>query len=109
MQREGGEVLPEMTEEQRTAALERAREARRLRAEIKHLLKTGSLTFAEVLARADEDDLIAGTKIQAIVVSMPHMGKVSTKRLLEEIGVADNRTIRGLGTNQRNALLAYFS
>jgi len=109
MQREGGHVLPEMTDEQRAAALARAREARRLRAEVKHLLKTGSLSFAEVLERADEDDLIAGTKIQAIVVSMPHMGKVSTKRLLEEIGIADNRTIRGLGTHQRSALLEYFS
>jgi hypothetical protein len=109
MQLEGGNVLPEMTEEQRSEALARAREARRTRAEIKHLLQSGSLSFEDVLDRADEDDLVAGTKIQAIVVSMPHMGKVSTKRLLEEIGIADNRTIRGLGSNQRRALLEYFS
>ncbi|MEN8040301.1 MAG: integration host factor, actinobacterial type [Actinomycetota bacterium] len=98
-----------MTDEQRAAALARAGEARRLRAEIKQLLKTGSLTFRDVLDRAEDDDLVAGTKIQAIVVSMPGMGKVSTKRLLEEIGIADNRTIRGLGSNQREALLERFS
>jgi hypothetical protein len=102
-------VLPEMTEEQRAAALDRAREARRTRAEIKQLLKSGSISFSDVLQRAEEDDLVAGTKIQAIVVSMPHMGKVSTKRLLEDIGIADNRTIRGLGSNQRKALLEYFT
>lgn len=102
-------MLPEMTEEQRAAALARAGEARRKRAELKQLLKTGSLSFADVLERAAEDDLIAGTKIQAVVVSMPHMGKVGTKRLLEEIGIADNRTIRGLGPNQRKALLEHFS
>lgn len=102
-------ALPEMTEEQRTAALARAGEARRLRAEIKQLLKTGSLSFADVLERAAANDLVAGTKIQAIVVSMPGMGKVSTKRLLEEIGVASNRTIRGLGRKQREALLERFS
>lgn len=102
-------MLPEMTDEQRTAALARAGEARRKRAEIKHLLKTGSISFSDVLDRAEDDDLVAGTKIQAIVVSMPHMGKVSTKRLLEEIGIADNRTIRGLGPNQRKALLEHFS
>ena len=102
-------MLPEMTEEQRSAALARAREARRTRAEIKQLLKSGSLTIVDVFERAEEDDLVAGTKIQAIIVSMPHMGKVTTKRLLEEIGIADNRTIRGLGTNQRRALLEYFS
>ncbi len=102
-------MLPEMTDEQRAAALARAGEARRKRAEIKHLLKSGSISFSDVLDRAEEDDLVAGTKIQAIVVSMPHMGKVSTKRLLEEIGIADNRTIRGLGPNQRSALLEHFS
>lgn len=109
MPRKGGTVLPEMTDEQRAAALARAGEARRKRAEIKHLLKSGSISFSDVLDRAEEDDLVAGTKIQAIVVSMPHMGKVSTKRLLEEIGIADNRTIRGLGPNQRKALLEHFS
>ncbi len=102
-------ALPEMTDEQRAAALARAGEARRKRAEIKQLLKTGSLNLEDVFVRAEEDDLIAGTKIQAIVLSMPHMGKVTTKRLLEDIGIADNRTIRGLGTNQRRALLEYFS
>jgi excinuclease UvrABC nuclease subunit len=109
MQPEGGSVLPEMTEEQRNAALARAREARRTRAEIKQLLKSGSLTLSDVFERAEVDDLVAGTKIQAIVVSMPRMGKVSTKRLLEDIGIADNRTIRGLGSNQRKALLEHFS
>jgi hypothetical protein len=102
-------VLPETTDEQRAAALARAAEARRTRAEIKQLLKTGSLSFTDVLARAEEDDLVAGTKIQAIIVSMPGMGKVATKRLMEEIGIAENRTIRGLGPNQRDALVARFS
>lgn len=102
-------MFPEMTEEQRAAALARAGEARRVRAEIKALLKTGSLTFQDVLDRAAENDLVAGTKIKAIVVSMPGMGKVSTKRLFEEIGIAENRTIRGLGSNQREALIERFS
>ncbi len=102
-------MLPEMTDEQRTAALARAREARRVRAEIKQLLKTGSLTFSDVLERAEADDLVAGTKVKAIIVSMPGMGKVATKRLLETIGIAENRTLRGLGKNQRTQLLERFS
>lgn len=102
-------MLPEQTEEQRAAALARAAEARRTRAEIKALLKSGSLTFSDVLERAEEDDLVAGTKVQAIIVSMPGMGKIATKRLMEEIGIAENRTLRGLGSNQRAALLERFS
>lgn len=101
-------MLPEMTPEQRAAALERAALARRTRAEIKALLKTGSLTFTDVLQRADEDDLVAGTKVKAIVGSMPGMGKITTIRLLEEIGIAENRTLRGLTTRQTKELLARF-
>jgi hypothetical protein len=102
-------MLPEMTEEQRAAALARAGEARRRRAEIKQLLKTGSLTFNDVLERAEADDLIAGTKVKAIVAAMPGMGKVSTERLLDEIGIAEGRTLRGLGKNQRELLIERFS
>ena len=102
-------MLPEMTDEQRAAALARAGEARRTRAEIKHLLKTGSITFNDVLERAEEDDLVAGTRVKAIVDSMPGMGKVSTERLFAEIGIADGRTLRGLGKNQREQLVERFS
>lgn len=96
---------PRLTEEQRRAALEKAAEARRTRAEIKELLKTGSLTLAEVMERAESDDIVAGTKVGAIVVSLPGMGKVKGKRLLEELGIAPNRRLRGLGKNQVAALL----
>lgn len=99
---------PKMTDEQRAAALERAAEARRVRAEIKQLLKTGSLTLPDVFARADEDDLVGGIKVSALVVSMPHMGKVKAKRLLEDLGIAENRRLRGLGSRQKEALLDSF-
>ncbi|MDA2980022.1 MAG: integration host factor, actinobacterial type [Actinomycetota bacterium] len=105
----GEHVLPEMTDDQRAAALARAHLARRTRAEIKALLKTGSLTFADVLQRATEDDLVAGTRVKAIVVSMPGMGKITTKRLLEEIGIAENRTLRGMTPRQTKELLERFS
>jgi len=99
---------PKMTDEQRAAALARAAEARRVRAEIKQLLKTGSLTLDDVFARAEEDDLVAGIKVSALVVSMPHMGKVKAKRLLEDLRIADNRRLRGLTDRQRGDLLASF-
>ena len=60
----GGTVgLPDMTDEQRAAALAKAAEARRVRAEMKELLSTGSLTLREVFEQAEEDEVIAGTKI----------------------------------------------
>lgn len=102
-------ALQEMSDEQRQAALAKAAEARRTRAEIKQLLKTGTLTLSEVLERAETDDVVAGTKVASLLVSMPGMGKISTKRLMEEYGIAENRRIRGLGSRQRALLLEHFS
>jgi hypothetical protein len=100
---------PKLTDEQRTAALAKAAEARRMRAEIKELLKTGSLTLAEVFERADTNDIVAGTKIFSILISLPGVGKVKAMRLLEEHQIAENRRIRGLGSRQRRVLLDLFS
>lgn len=96
---------PEITQEQREAALLKAGEVRRVRAETKELLKMGSLSFGELLAKADEDDMYAGMKIASVLPSLPGMGKVKAKRLMEELQIADNRRLRGLGDRQRQALL----
>ena len=101
--------VPTSTPEQRAAALARAAEARKLRAEMKQLLKTGSITLASLFAKAESNDLLAGMKIAALLPSMPGMGKVKANRLMEEIGIADIRRIGGLTDRQRQALLDHFS
>jgi hypothetical protein len=100
---------PQLTPEQRRAALAKAAEARRARAEIKELLKTGSLTLAEVFERAETDEIVAGTKIASLMVAMPGMGKVKAKRLMENLSISESRRIRGLGSRQRADLLDHFS
>lgn len=100
---------PELSDEQRAAALAKAAEVRRARAELKELLKMGAVTFPELLERAEEDDTVAGMKIASVLPSLPGMGKVKAKRLMEQHGIADNRRIRGLGPKQRAALLDTFS
>jgi hypothetical protein len=100
---------PQLTEEQRRKALEKAAEARRARAEVKELLKTGSLRLSELFERAETDDVIAGLKVESLIAAMPGTGKIKAKRLMESVGIADNRRIRGLGSKQKEALLAEFS
>lgn len=100
---------PKLTAEQRAAALEKAAKARRARAEMKELLKTGSISFPKLLETAESDELIAGMKVSAVLSSMPGTGKIKAKRLMETLGIADNRRIRGLGERQRAALLEEFS
>lgn len=97
--------VPKSTPEQRTAALAKAAEARRVRAELKELLKMGSLTLPKLFERADENELVGGMKVYSLVASVPGVGKVKAGRVMSEIGIADNRRIRGLSDRQRQALL----
>ena len=52
-------ALPQLTEEQRAAALEKAAAARRTRAELKDRLKRGGTTLGEVLKQSDTDEVLA--------------------------------------------------
>jgi hypothetical protein len=100
---------PQLTAEQRRKALEKAAEARRVRAEAKELLKTGSMRLSDLFEKAERDDLIAGLKVESLIAAMPGTGKIKAKRLMESLGIAENRRIRGLGDKQKEALLAEFS
>jgi hypothetical protein len=96
---------PELTPEQRAAALEKAAAARKDRAELKEKLKMGSVTLAEALQKADTDDVIGKLKVVALLESLPGVGKVKARRLMEDIGISDTRRVRGLGPQQRQSLL----
>ena len=100
---------PQLTDEQRKAALAKAAEARRVRAETKELLKTGSLRLSELFEQAETDEVLAGMKVERMIAAMPGTGKIKAKRLMESLGIAENRRIRGLGDRQKEALLAEFS
>ena len=100
---------PKLTDEQRAAALEKAAKVRRIRSEMKMRLKMGSVTFPELLAQADGDEIIAKIKVLAVLESLPGVGKVKARRTMEEIGIAESRRIAGLGPQQRKALLEEFS
>ena len=94
---------PSLTSEQRAAALEKAKEARAARADIEARLKMGSLTLREALKSDDAN--IGKLKVVSLLESLPGVGKVKARKVMDEVGIADNRRIQGLGTQQRNALL----
>ncbi len=94
---------PSLSPEQRAAALAKAAEARAARAEVKNQLKMGSISLAEALASTDST--IGKLKVQSLLESLPGVGKVKAKRIIEDIGIADNRRVQGLGQQQKAALL----
>ena len=99
---------PKLSEEQRAAALAKAAEMRRVRAAVREALGTGELTLDQVLDRAEEEG-IGGIKVKAVLTALPGLGKVKSYRLMEELGISENRRVRGLGRKQREALLAALS
>ena len=96
---------PMLTPEQRTAALKKAAEARTARAELKEKLKMGSVTLKEALTRADGDPVIGKLKVLNLLESLPGLGKVKARRIMEDIGIAETRRVQGLGAQQRQTLL----
>ena len=100
--------LPQLTDEQRRAALVKAAEARRVRAEIKALLKMGTLSLSELLDRSDNDRILAKMKVLSVLEALPKLGKVKARRTMDEVGISDSRRLRGLGSQQRAELVARF-
>jgi len=100
--------LPSLTPEQRAAALEKAAEIRKARAELKDKLKTGEKSLAEVLDQADNDDIVGKLKVSAVLQALPGIGKVRATQIMERLKIADSRRLRGLGDQQRKALLGEF-
>jgi S13-like H2TH domain len=100
--------LPTLTEEQRKQALEKAAEARRKRAELKGQLKSGKLTLKDVLGR-EGDDTVGKMKVSNVLESLPGVGKVRARKLMEKLDISASRRVRGLGAKQRDALLDEFS
>jgi S13-like protein len=96
---------PALTPEQRAAALEKAAKVRRERAEVKDKLKMGNLKLAELLTQADSNETIGKMKVVSVLESLPGLGKVKARRLMETVGISDSRRLQGLGAKQREALL----
>jgi transposase len=101
-------ALPILTPEQRQAALEKAAQARRLRAEWKNRLKNSGATLAEVIQESKVNEIIAKLRVRDLLQAMPGVGKVRAKEIMDRIGIADSRRLRGLGANQIQALLREF-
>lgn len=102
-------ALPPLTPEQRAAALEKAAAARRARADLKARLKHSGTSLGEVLASGDADEVIGKMKVSAVLESMPGVGKVKAARIMERLGISPTRRVRGLGANQRAALVKEFT
>ena len=99
---------PQLSDDARRAALAKAAAVRRARADLKVQLKAGEMSLESLIGQADGDDVIGKMKVLAVLEALPGVGKVKARRTMEEVGIADSRRMRGLGDQQRAALIAAF-
>ncbi|MFI9507190.1 integration host factor, actinobacterial type [Nocardia sp. NPDC052566] len=98
-------AAPILTDEQRSAALAKATEVRRLRADLKRQLKTGAITFEQGLQNPD----IAGIRVVQFLQSLPRVSKKRAKGIMADLGIPENRKVQGLGSRQLDELARLFS
>ncbi|MDQ3358771.1 MAG: 30S ribosomal protein S13 [Actinomycetota bacterium] len=102
-------ALPQLTPEQRADALAKAATARRDRAAVKSRLKNSQGSLKDVVAEGKDNDVVGKMKVSALLESMPGVGRVRARQIMEEVGISESRRVRGLGTNQTRALLERFN
>lgn len=97
-------AVPELTPEQRRAALEKAAKVRRERAEVKNRLKHSGASLTDVLRDGHDNEVVGKMKVLDLLQAMPGLGKVRARHVMQRIGISESRRVRGLGANQLAAL-----
>lgn len=98
---------PQLSPEQRKEALAKAAEARRKRAEVKESLKNGKTDLEQILDRSGES-IVGKMKVSSVLESLPGVGKVRARKIMERLDISESRRIRGLGAKQKDSLLREF-
>ena len=95
-------ALPQLTDEQRKQALEKAAAARHARAELREQIKKGEKSLESVL---NSDDPIASRmKVSTLIETLPGYGKAKAEKVMKDLQIAESRRLRGLGDRQQAAL-----
>ncbi|MEE8715758.1 MAG: integration host factor, actinobacterial type [Coriobacteriales bacterium] len=95
--------LPQLSEEDRKKALEKAAAARKARAQVKDNLKHGQMSAREALE--SDDPVVTKMKVTDFLKSLPGWGKAKADKTMQELEIAENRRLGGLGANQKAAIL----
>ena len=99
---------PQLTAQQRQAALDKATQSRKRRSEIKAQIKTGSLTIDDVINLAQSDDAVAKMRVKELLESLSGVGKIRAISLMERLNISPTRRIQGLGKHQIKELRQEF-
>ncbi|CAB4706384.1 unannotated protein [freshwater metagenome] len=95
---------PELSHQERLAALEKASQSRKRRAEVKAKIKRGEFSIDTVLEIAENEEAIAKMRVRELLEALTGVGKVRASTLMERLNISPTRRIAGLGRHQIKAL-----
>jgi ribosomal protein S13 len=61
------------------------------------------MSLADALSSTDAN--VGKLKVVSLLESLPGVGKVKARRIMNDVEIAENRRVQGLGTQQRSKLL----
>jgi len=94
---------PQLTDEERRAALAKAAQSRKVRASFKAEIKNGERNWLE--AFTSDVEAIRKMRVKELLQSLPGVGEVRALNLLERAGISHSRRIQGVGKSQYESLL----
>ncbi len=101
--------LPTLTVDQRAEALAAAARTRAARTTALDELRTGETSLIDLLDRAETDpDGLGGIRLRTALLALSGVGGRTADAVLDRIGIARTRRLRGLGTRQRVALARWY-
>ena len=94
---------PNLTTQERRDALKAAVAARRSRAAFKEEIKVGKKSWKDAFSAQDES--IKKMRVRELIESLPGVGEVRAKNILEKAGISPTRRVGGVGRSQYEKLL----
>lgn len=88
-------------------ALEQALRARRARAALKRMLRSGERTPVQVLQLSEGDALAGSLRVSEFLAALRGIGPVKRDALMQRLGIAEAKRLGGLGALQRRRLHDY--
>lgn len=97
---------PQLSAEQRSAALAKAKQSRQERAAAKSKIKSGELSLNDIFVQAQSNPVIAKMRVSDLLAALNGVGKIRASAIMERLSIAPTRRIQGLGKHQIAALSA---
>lgn len=98
-------TMPALSGDERAAALRKATQVRMERRAFKDALERGDVPLGLAIERAKGKEALAGIRVLDLLQCYSGIGPRRAETLMDDLGIARSRRIRGLGPRQASALL----